>query len=309
MVIAETSCRSPWFLFSFSGVSLLTLRGNGCRCSFPAFVKRLILIFLGIFAVLALLAPRKNMPAVQRLNGRAMGCSWTLLWRNPPGDASALKTDIAAELEHWEQVMSTWRENSDLCRYNRGEPASDDLAKVLRAAEKVRAESGGAFDERCLAAVHRAGFGPAGQGVDLSGIGKGFAVDRVADLLRQRGVHDFLFQLAGETIAGDEVWEVALEHPDPATSTRSQVVRLQRQAMATSGNYRQFQPSANVHAPVVSHIIDPRTGSPVLRKFASVTVIADQAATADAWATALFVAGPEQKQPTAVSRVIWQEGK
>jgi thiamine biosynthesis lipoprotein len=124
-------------------------------------------------------------------------------------------------------------------------------------------------------------------------------------------VNDFLFQLAGETIAGDGAWEVALEHPDPATSTRSQVVRLQRQAMATSGNYRQFQSTTNADADaeVISHIIDPRTGSPVLRKFCSVTVIADEAATADAWATALFVLGPEQKMPFAIKKVIWQFGE
>jgi thiamine biosynthesis lipoprotein len=272
-------------------------------------LKRLVLLFLGIFAVLALLVPRKTAPAVQRLNGQAMGCSWTLLWRDADVDPHSLQAEIAAELEHWEQVMSTWREDSDLCRHNRGEPASEDLAKVLRVAEVVRKESGGAFDERCLEMVHRAGFGPVGQGIDLSAIGKGYAVDRVADLLRKRGVNDFLFQLAGETIAGDGAWEVALEHPDPATSTRSQVVRLQRQAMATSGNYRQFQPTTNADAAVISHIIDPRTGSPVRRKFCSVTVISAQAASADAWATALFVLGPDHPQPTAVQKVIWQHGE
>lgn len=269
-------------------------------------VKRWVLFFLGIFAVLALLAPRKTAPMVLRLQGHAMGCSWTLLCRDATVKSESLQSEIHAELEHWEQVMSQWRANSDLSRYNRGEPASEDLATVLHMAESVRDESDGAFDERCLEAVHRAGFGPAGHGVDLSGIGKGFAVDRIAALLRKHGVRDFLFQLAGETIAGDEMWEVALEHPDPTSSTRSQVIRLQRQAMATSGNYRQFQPPADAGAAVRSHIIDPRTGAPVMRKFSSVTVIADQAATADAWATALFVLGPDHLQPAAVQKVIWQ---
>jgi thiamine biosynthesis lipoprotein len=277
--------------------------------NFSYHLKRLVLLFLGIFAVLALLAPHKNAPVVQRLSGQAMGCSWTLLWRDAEVVPHDLQAEIAAELERWEQVMSTWREDSDLCRYNRGDPASNDLAKVLRAAEIVRKESGAAFDERCLEMVHRAGFGPQGQGIDLSAIGKGFAVDRVAELLRKRGVNDFLFQLAGETMAGDGAWEVALEHPDPATSWRSQVVRLQRQAMATSGNYRQFQPTTNANAPIVSHIIDPRTGAPVMRTFSSVTVIAEQAATADAWATALFVLGPGHPQPAAVQKVIWQFGE
>jgi thiamine biosynthesis lipoprotein len=86
-------------------------------------------------------------------------------------------------------------------------------------------------------------------------------------------------------------------------------MRLQRQAMATSGNYRQFQPTTNADAAVISHIIDPRTGSPVMRTFSSVTVIAEQAATADAWATTLFVLGPGHHQPAAVQKVIWQFGE
>jgi thiamine biosynthesis lipoprotein ApbE len=49
-----------------------------------------------------------------------MGCSWTLLWRNVEVDPHDLQAEIAVELEHWERVMSTWREDSDLCRYNRG---------------------------------------------------------------------------------------------------------------------------------------------------------------------------------------------
>lgn len=133
-------------------------------------------------------------------------------------------------------------------------------------------------------------------------MGKGFAVDRVAERLRSLGVNDFLFQLAGETIAGDGVWEVGIELPDPGKNhVVIKQVRLQRQALATSGNYRQYRESATG---VVSHIIDPRTGASVLRPFSSVTVIAHDCAHADAWATALYVLGKDAK-PEGMT-VMWQ---
>lgn len=231
-----------------------------------------------------------------------MGCSWTLLCRQKNFDPSMLTSDVQQVLDRWENVMSTWKEHSDLSRHNRGEKASADLQRVLDLAEQTRLNSGGAFDVRVLAAVHRAGFAPAGQGIDLSGIGKGFAVDRVAETLRAHGIHDFLFQLAGETIAGDAAWEVGVEAPDPVSRRVAKTILLQNQAMATSGNYRQFHGSDEG---IRSHIIDPRTGRPVIRGFSAVTVIARDAATADAWATALFVSG-ERSGPGDM-QVFWQE--
>ncbi|MFM2171804.1 MAG: hypothetical protein RI957_2033, partial [Verrucomicrobiota bacterium] len=217
-------------------------------------------------------------------------------------ETSVLTKEIQQILDHWEGVMSTWRENSDLSRHNRGEAATADLQRVLDLAEQIRLDSKGYFDARVLHAVHRAGFAPAGQGIDLSGIGKGFAVDRVAERLRALGVNDFLFQLAGETIAGDHAWEVGVESPDPIARRVTKKIRLQQQALATSGNYRQFRNSAEG---IVSHIIDPRTGLPVIRGFSAVTVVARDAATADAWATALFVSG-EQQGPEG-TEVFWQK--
>lgn len=245
-------------------------------------------VFIGV-----LIFKSREVPPSSPLAGRAMGTAWTLAWRGeaPP----QLRGEVAEVLEHWEHVLSQWRGDSDLSRFNRGAAASADLARVIRLAEAAREASGGAFDHQILANVHAAGYGPPGTGIDLSAIGKGFAVDRVGERLRRLGVRDFIFELGGEVIAGDGDWAVDIERPTPGSREISRTLTLNARAVATSGNY--YQPG---------HIIDPRTGKPVKRSASSVTVTAADCATADAWATALFVLGPEFRDFPAGMDVTWQ---
>lgn len=259
------------------------------------------LIVLGIIAS-GFALWRKQSGHMTQLTGRAMGCEWKMLTDE---DVSAvdLRTEIAAELERWEQVLSTWRPDSDLSRHNRGEAASDDLSRVLRMAEQIRQDTGGAFDHRMLAQLTAAGFGPGGSGIDLSSIGKGFAVDRVAERLHERGIDRFVFSLAGEVRAGEGRWPVGIEAPAPDAVRPIRTVELSQQAMATSGNYRQGTPTKE--GMISSHILDPATGQPVLRPLCSVTIIGPDAASASAWATALFVRGPKASAPAGM-QVIWQ---
>jgi thiamine biosynthesis lipoprotein len=262
------------------------------RSSLP---KRTAVIALAAAAfVAALILKGRDAGPDSPLTGRAMGTGWTLAWRGDP--PPNLRREVAAVLEHWEQVMSSWRADSDLSRHNRGAAASADLARVIARAEAVREASGGAFDHRILEAVHAAGAGPPGTGIDLSGIGKGFAADRVGERLRQLGVTDFVFELGGEVIAGDGEWTVRIERPVPGGSEIAGERTLRRRALATSGNYRQ-----------PGHLIDPRTGEPVNRPPSSVTVIAADGATADAWATALFILGPDFRDYPADLHVSWQD--
>jgi thiamine biosynthesis lipoprotein len=257
-------------------------------------MKKALVIGLAAAAFIGVLVFKSRAARPQSpLAGRAMGTTWTLAWRGqaPP----QLRREIAGVLEHWEQVLSQWRADSDLSRCNHGEPASAELTRVIRLADAVREASGGAFDHRLLAAVHAAGHGPPGTGLDLSGIGKGFAVDRVAERLRQLGLRDFVFELGGEVIAGDGDWTVAIERPTAGSRDSVRSLTLRDRALATSGNY---------HQP--GHLIDPRTGRPVERPASSVSVMAADCATADAWATALFVLGPEFRAIPAGLEVTWQ---
>lgn len=239
------------------------------------------------------------------LSGRAMGCEWKLLAEGK-WDRQAVRAEIAEVLEHWEQVLSTWRPGSDLSRYNRGEPATPDLEAVLKMAEALQRDSNGAFDHRLLARLTEAGFGPGGTGVDLSSLGKGIAVDAVCKRLRMRGITRHVFSLAGEVRAGEGNWPVIIENPALDHPAGGEVITLSNLAMATSGNSRQW--NRKVGDKLASHILDPATGKSVLRPPSSVTAIGPDAAMASGWATALFVLGPEGS-PLAESRgyrVIWK---
>jgi thiamine biosynthesis lipoprotein len=136
----------------------------------------------------------------------------------------------------------------------------------------------------------------AGVSLDLDGIAPGWAVDRVAERLEGRGIRDYLVEIGGEVRARGESperrrWRVAVEKPLAGERVAQTVIELDNVGVSTSGDYRDFR---EVDGRRISHTIDPRTGMPVMHGLASVTVVHASVADADAWATALMVAGPEQ---------------
>ncbi|MBT8092308.1 MAG: FAD:protein FMN transferase [Gammaproteobacteria bacterium] len=131
--------------------------------------------------------------------------------------------------------------------------------------------------------------------VDLSGWAKGYAVDRVANLLDEYGLTDYLVEIGGEVRvrghnAEEKKWAIAVEAPSTTTRRTQSVLRLSDASVATSGDYRNYFDHDGQH---YSHTIDARTGRPVDHNLAAVTVVDESAAFADAMATALLVLGPE----------------
>ena len=205
-----------------------------------------------------------------------------------------------------------------------------EMLTVLARALEVARQSGGAFDPTVGALVDAWGFGaargapdaaairaatqamhrPAYQNlelepangrarkhaplqVDLCGIAKGYAVDRMIDVLKQHGVAHALAALDGELRAlggqaDGQPWAVALESPTPGQRSAHGVLELQDLAVATSGDYRHF---VQVGTERLAHTMDARRATPVRNDVASVTVLAPEGMSADAWATALLVAG------------------
>ena len=132
--------------------------------------------------------------------------------------------------------------------------------------------------------------------LDLCGIAKGYAVDRMTGVLRSHGVRHALTALDGElralgAQADGSPWAVALERPEAGRRAVHGVIELEDLAVATSGDYRHF---VDVGTTRLAHTMDARRRAPVNNAVASVTVLAASCMKADAWATALLVAGPEQ---------------
>lgn len=131
--------------------------------------------------------------------------------------------------------------------------------------------------------------------VELSAIAPGYAADRIAAGLRAAGHDRFLVDVGGEMFAGGLAahggpWRLGIERPDTAGGVVHDLVLVQDQALATSGDYRNYYEQDGVR---MSHTIDPRTGRPIAHHLASVSVLHRTAALADGWATALNVLGPD----------------
>jgi len=131
--------------------------------------------------------------------------------------------------------------------------------------------------------------------LNLSGVAKGYAVDRIAMALDRLGYGNYLVEVGGEVrckgknLKG-ESWRVAVEKPLDHARDIYRVVSLKDATMSTSGDYRNFY---NLEGQRVSHTIDPRSGKPVAHNLASVSVIHESCMIADALATALNVLGPK----------------
>jgi thiamine biosynthesis lipoprotein len=212
--------------------------------------------------------------------------------------------------------------------------ASASLHAVLKTALEVGAQSEGAFDITVGPLVNLWGFGPEFHPdrvplehdiaaartrsgldkvtlsdtqpairkhrpdvfLDLSGIAKGYGVDRVAELMTAHAIEHYMVEIGGEIrVRGlkehDTPWRIAIEKPLPGERSVQTVLALSDIALATSGNYRNFFEIAGRR---YSHTIDPSTGWPVDNHLVSVTVLADTSMRADAWATAFQVLGPER---------------
>ena len=134
----------------------------------------------------------------------------------------------------------------------------------------------------------------AGRGMraHLGGIGKGYAVDRAAALLRSRGVDDFMIQFGGDLYVGgrrgDRPWRLGIQDPRGAADSSFAAIDLTDSAFSTSGDYERFFLSNGRR---YHHILDPRTGEPA-RGCRSVTIVAASATLADALSTGVFVLGP-----------------
>lgn len=246
--------------------------------------------------------------------------------------AEAAAASAAGELKRLDALFSIGLPDSDTARINAagGGPVrmAKDTAALIDTALAVSAETGGAFDISIGPVVRLWGFYDevqrvpaedavraalskvdyrrlaldgmylhtgAGQSLDFGGVAKGYAADRMAEVLTASGAEGALISLGGNVQAvgarpDGAPWRIAVRDPFDEDAVLG-VVEAMDCAVVTAGSYqRYFEAEGRRY----HHIIDPRTGYPAESGLVSVTVIADSGARADALSTALFVLGPER---------------
>lgn len=131
--------------------------------------------------------------------------------------------------------------------------------------------------------------------IDLASIAKGYAVDKVAELIKKEDIKNFLVEIGGEVYASgvrkdDKQWRIGINRPRKESPYDEiyKIVTLKDKAFATSGDYRKF---FEVKGKRYSHILNPKTGYPVANGVVSVSIIADTCTFADGLATAVMVMG------------------
>lgn len=137
--------------------------------------------------------------------------------------------------------------------------------------------------------------------IDFNAIAKGFTVDVIARFLDGKNVQDYLIELGGELVAKginqgrQQPWVVAIDNPLQTEGERTlqATLKLENRAMATSGNYRKFRIDSTTGERFV-HTINPLTGKPEKSNLLSVSVLADNCALADGYATAFMAKGFEK---------------
>ena len=138
--------------------------------------------------------------------------------------------------------------------------------------------------------------------LDCSAIAKGYGSDVVAAFLKKRGIENYMVEIGGEVVTHgiskrNAPWRIGVNKPtEDSLNVENEiqtVLNVSDKAMATSGNYRNFYYKGGKK---YAHTIDPKTGYPVQHSLLSATVIADNCATADAYATSFMVMGMEKAQ-------------
>ncbi len=279
------------------------------------------------------------------LSGPTMGVSWSLKASGGAASPERLRVTVQDALDAVVAQMSQWEIASDITRFNTAPAGSRhrlpaDFARVLACALEIAEETGGAFDPTLGAMTELWGFGaqawsgavpeppkasaagaaggyrrlvqhdglwvqPGGLRLDLSGIAKGYGVDKAAEALGALGVESFLIEAGGE-LRGQglrpdgQPWWARLEPPRPQFRPDIRIA-LPGWSVATSGDYRRgFVAGGRRYG----HTFDPASAAPVEGGVISATVLDPSCMRADALATALTVMGADAGLAFANSREI-----
>lgn len=240
----------------------------------------------------------------------------------------ALLLTINQQMSTWleDSEISTFNRHQSTAPF----PVSEEFALVTKSALALAAASDGAFDPTLQPLLNLWGFGSesrAGEppspaqieeirestGWDkitvemdaklrkdlpdiqlaLGAIAKGYAVDRLGELLREEAFEEWFIEVGGEVLVAGKntdrvAWKIGIQSPDAQffDTTLHGIVQATNGAVATSGSYRNY---VEVEGKRYAHILDPQSGQAVYSDLVSVSVVAPSCLEADGWATALYV--------------------
>ena len=289
------------------------------------------LVAIAIIIAIAVMMGHKDEP-YQRNSGFIFGTSYNITYQcadDHKADIEKALAEVDASLSPFNDtsIITHVNRNGDVVLDNL-------FLDVFRLAQKINEDTDGAFDITVAPLVNAWGFGfkngvnPDDNVIDslrqvvgfnkvrlennkvvkfdprvmldCSAIAKGYGVDVVANLLRKLGIKNFMVEIGGEVVTSGVnpermPWRIGVTKPtDDSLSVNNElqtVINVTDKAMATSGNYRNFYYKGGRK---YAHTIDPKTGYPVQHSILSATVITDDCATADAYATSFMVLGMEK---------------
>lgn len=282
-----------------------------------------------LFTVLLLSSCNTKEPKIYKNQnvGPALGTSYSLIYL--ANTELNYQNEIDSVFAAVNQSMSTYIPDSDISKINAGDSTvvvDDMFEEVFQLSKKIHEKTNGFFDPTVGTLVNAWGFGPGEQILldstrvdslmqyvgfdkvaltaektirkdnpnihfDFNAIAKGYAIDRLAILMNEKGIENYLLEVGGEVVAkGENIasqrpWGVGIQDPQSAAAKIS--IRLKDRAMASSGNYRKFRVDSVTGKKYV-HTIDPKSGHTKNGKTLAVNVLAATCAEADAYATAFM---------------------
>jgi len=262
--------------------------------------------------------------------GAALGTSYSLIYLSK--EKLDFQREIDSVFGVVNQSLSTYMPDSDISKINRGDTTvvvDHMFQEVFKLSKEIHKSTAGYFDPTVGSLVNAWGFGPGEQieldsvsvdslmqfvgfqkveltsentikkehvniTFDFNAIAKGYAIDRLAKLMNQKGINNYLLEVGGELVSKgknvitDKLWSIGIDDPQIEEGRQLKlVITLKDKALASSGNYRKFRIDAITGEKFV-HTINPKTGYTKNGKVLAANVLAADCATADAYATAFM---------------------
>jgi len=284
-----------------------------------------------IIGTILIIGQQKSTP-YQKCQGFIFGTTYSITYQYDDDIekelvAEMMKIDSTLSMFNEESIISKINNNKPV-------KVNDMFVEVFNLAQKVSKDTDGAFDITVAPLVNAWGFGYKGRKVpsdqtvdslrqfigydkvsysdgkiikkdsrmmlDCSAIAKGFGADIAARLLEKKGIENYLVDIGGEVVTKGisekrVPWKIGVTKPTEDSlligGELQTILNVTDKAMATSGNYRNFYYEGGKK---YAHSLDPKTGRPVQHSMLSATVLGDDCAKCDAYATSFMVMGMEK---------------